>query len=508
MSERKILIIGNKIYTHDKNNPEVNWILVRNDLIIDLGKGSPPKSLDFEILDLSSFYGLPGFIDSHVHLANTALSEIFLDLSKFMSIRDIIKTLEAIRDNIPKREWIVAKEFDPQNVEEKRDIKREELDRYFSSHPVFIIRKDSHSSIINTLAEEFLDIPFTERKEDNILKAKAHQIAIGKVYQRIDPSLLIQGIIKVTRKAIEKGITTIHALEGGYTSPPNTPNLLLGIEHYLPLQLVIYYQTTSISKVKSINLQRIGGCLLIDGSVSSKTAAFFEPYHGDENNYGILYWESNTLENFVKSAHNDGLQIAFHAVGDRGIDLLLKTYKKILKNYPKEDHRHRIEHFEYPKIEHIELAKDLGLNISVQPSFLHFWGREGKLYENYLGKERAKRIIPLRELWDAGISIGGGSDSSITPLDPLLGIHSAINHPNPEESLSIEEALKIFTYNGAYLAFLEKRKGSLGSGKIADIVFLNKDPLLINPKDFYSSLEVIATISRGKLVYKKEDIKI
>ncbi len=508
MSERKILIIGNKIYTLDESNHEVNWILVKNDTIIDLGRGIPPKSLDFNILDFSSFYGLPGFIDSHVHLANTALTEIFLDLSKFTSIKDIIYALEAIRDNTPKGEWIVAKEFDPQNVKEKRNLSREELDKFFPFHPVFIIRKDSHSSIINTLAEKLLEIPSVNGKEDNILKSKAFQIAIGRVYQRINLSLLIQGIIKVTRKAVEKGITSIHALEGGYTSPPNTPNLLLGIEHYLPLQLIIYYQTTSISKVKSINLPRIGGCLLVDGSVSSKTAAFFEPYQGDENNYGILYWEPDTLENFIKSAHNDGLQIAFHAVGDRGIDLILKAYKKILKNYPREDHRHRIEHFEYPRVEHIKLARELGLNISVQPSFLHFWGGEGKLYENYLGKERAKRIIPLRELYKEGITIGGGSDSSITPLDPLLGIHSAINHPNPEESLNIKEALKIFTYNGAYLAFLEKKKGSLNIGKIADIVFLNKDPLSVNPKDFYSSLEVVATISKGQLVYKREDIKI
>ncbi|MCX7845958.1 MAG: amidohydrolase [Dictyoglomaceae bacterium] len=508
MQERKILIVGNKIYTQDKSNPEVNWILIKNDIVIDLGKGNPPESLDFHILDFSSFYGLPGFIDCHVHLANTALSEIFLDLSKFTSIKDIINVLEAIRDNTPKGEWIVAKEFEPQNIDEKRNISREELDKNFPYHPVFIIRKDSHSSIINTLAEKLLDIPSLEGKEDNVLKARAHQIAVGKVYQKIDPSLLIQGIIKVTRKAIEKGITTIHTLEGGYTSPPNTPNLLLGIEHYLPVQLVIYYQTTSISKVKSINLPRIGGCLLIDGSVSSKTAAFFEPYKEDENNYGILYWEPETLESFIKSAHNDGLQIAFHAVGDRGIDLILKTYKKILKNYPREDHRHRIEHFEYPKIEHIKLARELGLNISVQPSFLHFWGGQGKLYENYLGKERARRIIPLRELYNEGITMGGGSDSSITPLDPLMGIHSTLNHPNPEESLNIFEALKIFTYNGAYLSFLEKKKGSLSRGKIADIVFLNKDPFSVNPKEFYSSLEVIATISKGQLVYKKEDIKI
>lgn len=504
MPENKILVIGDKIYTQDKNNPEVKWILIEKSKIIDLGRGNPPISSDFTVFDFSSLFGFPGFIDSHVHLANTAITEISLDLSNFTSIKEIIKALKAIRDNIPPKEWIIAKEFDPQNIQEKRDIKREELDKYFPHHPIFVVRKDAHSSIINSLGEKLLEIPNIEGKEDNILKSKAHQIAIGKVYQGIEPSLLVQGIIKTTREAVKKGITTIHTLEGGYTSPPNTPRFLLGIEHYLPLQLVIYYQTTSISKVKSLNLPRLGGCLLIDGSVSSRTAAFSEPYLGHEDNYGILYWELETLENFVKTAHNEGLQLAFHAVGDRGIDLILKAYKKILKNYPRNDHRHRIEHFEYPKKEHIKLAGELEINLSVQPSFLYFWGGEEKLYEKYLGKERAKRIIPLRELYDENIVIAGGSDSSITPLNPLLGIHSAINHPNPEESLSIKEAFEIFTYNGAYSAFLEKEKGSLSRGKIADMVFLNKDPFSINPKDFYSSIEVVATISKGQLVYKKE----
>jgi len=503
MLKRKTLIIGKKIYTLDDYNPEINWVLIENERIIDLGKGNPPLSPEFNILDFSSYIGFPAFIDPHVHLASTALSQVFLDLTNFKSIKEIIKALEAVRDNTQEGEWIIAKEFDPQNVEERRNITREELDKSFPYHPILIVRKDSHSSIINTLGEKILEIGEFEDKEDNLLKGKIHQIVIGKLYQKIEPSLLVKGIIKVSRQAIEKGVTTIHVLEGGYTSPPNTPNLLLGIKHYLPIQMIIYYQTTSLSKVKSLNLPRLGGCLLIDGSVSTKTAAFYEPYIGDEQNFGIIYWEIESLENFIKTAHNEGYQIALHAVGDRGIDFLLKVYKKILKNYPREDHRHRIEHFEFPRREHIKIVKDLGITISLQPSFLHFWGGEGKLYENYLGKERARRILPLREMYDENIILAGGSDSPITPIDPLLGIHSAINHPNPEESLTIKDAFKIFTYNSAYISFLEKEKGSISKGKYADIIFLNKDPFTVETKNFYSSIEIIATISKGELVYKK-----
>jgi len=495
--KNKLLVIGNNIYTQNKNKEIVKWVLIEGSKIVDLGLHDPPINENFDVLDFSQYFGLPGFIDSHVHLANSAITEVSLDLSNFTSIKEIIKALEAIRDSLPEKEWIIAKEFDFQRVIENRNITLEELDKHFPSHPVIIIRKDSHSSIINSLAKKLLEV---DTEGDNILIGTNHQIAIGKVYQKIDVSLLVQGIIKITKKAVEKGITTIHALEGGYTSPPNTPQLLLGLQHYLPVQIIIYYQTTSISKVKSLNLPRIGGCLLVDGSVSSMTAAFYEPYL-IEPTTGILYWERESLENFIRSAHNEGLQLAFHAVGERGIDLLLKAYQKVINENPRE-HRHRIEHFEFPKKEHIKLAKELGVVISTQPSFLHYWGGKGKLYENYLGEERAQRVMPLKSIYSEGVKLCGGSDSSITPLDPILGIHSALNHPNEAESLDINSAIEMFTINGAYASFSEKEKGSIEKGKYADIVFLNKDPFNTSPKDFYSEIKVVAVISKGQLVYK------
>ncbi|MFN3699832.1 MAG: amidohydrolase, partial [Dictyoglomus sp.] len=258
----------------------------------------------------------------------------------------------------------------------------------------------------------------------------------------------------------------------------------------------------SISKVKELNLKRIGGCLLVDGSISTLTAALSEPYVGTEN-YGVLYWDLDSLINFIKTAHKEDFQIAFHAVGDRGIELILRAYKKVLKEYPKEDHRHRIEHFELPTQEHIRLASELKLNLSLQPSFLYFWGGEGKLYEELLGKERAKKIIPLRSILKNKIIAGGGSDSSVTPINPLLGIYSALSHPNVEERVSLLEALRMFTYNSAYIGFLEKEKGSIEKNKDADLIVLEKDIFSIRAPEEILNISIIATISKGNFVYKK-----
>lgn len=495
---KKYFIKAKKIYTLDKFNTTYKWLLIDNKKVRELGNNSLPLESEIPIIDLSDYTVLPGFIDSHVHLTSTAINEISLDLSLFTSIKEIIKSLEAIRDSLSEGEWIIAKEFDFSKIEEKRNITLEELDKHFQKHPVFIVRKDAHSSIINSLGSKILEI---EIPKDGVLKEKEHQIAIGKVYQNIDPSLLVKGIIKTLKKASEKGITTIHALEGGYTSPPNSPNLLLGISQYFPIDVIIYYQTTSINKVKALNLKRIGGCLLVDGSISTLTAALSEPYVGTDN-YGILYWDLDTLVNFIKTAHKEDLQIAFHAVGDRGIDLLIKAYKKVLKDNPKENHRHRIEHFELPNEEHLNLVSELNLNLSLQPSFLYFWGGKNKLYDKLLGEERAKRIIPLKSIIKKDIIAGGGSDSSVTPIDPFLGIYSALTHPNPEERITLQEALKMFTYNSAYIGFLEKEKGTIEKDKHADLIILKKDIFELESIEELLTIDVIATISKGKFVYK------
>jgi len=187
----------------------------------------------------------------------------------------------------------------------------------------------------------------------------------------------------------------------------------------------------------------------------------------------------------------------------------LKAYQRVLKEIPKEDHRHRIEHFELPQKEHIKIVSQLNLTLSLQPSFLYFWGGEGKLYEQLLGKERAKRIIPLRSILNENIVAGGGSDSSVTPMDPFLGIYSAINHPNEEERITLEEAIKMFTYNSAYIGFLEKEKGSIEKGKDADLVILEKDPFEIKDsrginkyKSFRHNFKRKIRLQRSKLNYE------
>ena len=206
----------------------------------------------------------------------------------------------------------------------------------------------------------------------------------------------------------------------------------------------------------------------------------FDSYKDAPDNLGNLFFTEGELKEFIKQAHSMNLQVSVHAVGPRAIDLLVNTYEKVLRGNPKKDHRHRIEHFELPDPSQIPKAKSLGLVLAMHPAYEFFFREEDNMYDTRLGKNRALLTNPFRSILDEGIIVAGCSDSDVLPLDPLLGIHAAVNHPNPQSRVSAYEALEMFTINGAYSIFQENEKGSLKPGKKTDFIVLDKNPLMIN----------------------------
>jgi hypothetical protein len=268
----------------------------------------------------------------------------------------------------------------------------------------------------------------------------------------------------------------------------------------VPVDLVVYYQTTRVESALGLGLPRIGGCILVDGGHEARTAAFLEPYADNPQNYGVLYFTQEELNAFVWDAHSHGLQVAVHAIGSAAIDQALNAYEQALERLPRSDHRHRIEHFEHPVPGQIIRAARLGVAVGIQPAFNHYWPHPH--FVASLGPERAARANPLRSLMQAGIPLGGGSDAPITPLDPFLGIQSAVAYSRPEERLSVDQALRLFTLDAAWLAFEEKRKGSVEEGKQADLVVLDRNPLKVPPAEL-QDIQVVMTIHRGEIVYQR-----
>jgi predicted amidohydrolase YtcJ len=302
--------------------------------------------------------------------------------------------------------------------------------------------------------------------------------------------------------ALRKGVTTLHALDGGQRDSKAVP-FLLRIKDDLPIKLVLYNQTLKVKESLDLGLPRIGGCISADGAFESHTAALFEPYADEPDNYGTLTYTQQEMSDFILRAHQNDLQIAVHCEGDRAIEQVLCAYERALRYLPRKNHRHRIEHFEIPTENQLERVAKAGVVVDMQPAFLPvFFFRDGvERYETFLGRARLKRIHPYRTMLSYGILMAGGSDSPVTKIDPLWGIMAAANHLHTEERLSVLEAIKLFTINGAKFAFEEDQKGSIETGKRADLVILPEDPCSVAPERI-GKIPIGMTLVDGKIAFR------
>jgi predicted amidohydrolase YtcJ len=227
--------------------------------------------------------------------------------------------------------------------------------------------------------------------------------------------------------------------------------------------------------------------------------ALYEPYNREKDR-GVLYYDDETVYQFMSNAHALNMQFAMHAAGDRAIDQYLNAYARVVKEQGRKDLRHRIEHFSLPSQRAIEMAAEHQFALPMQPSFPQLWDDPANsAYGEIFGRDRADRMEPFYDICMAGGRICGGSDSPITPVDPLNGIHACVNETNPRRRLGVTEAIQLFTINGAWAAHEDKIKGTIEEGKLADLVILNKDPY-DDPKNI-RDISVEMTIVEGRLAY-------
>jgi predicted amidohydrolase YtcJ len=242
----------------------------------------------------------------------------------------------------------------------------------------------------------------------------------------------------------------------------------------------LFFQTMDEQKVLKRRLPRIGGCFVtaLDGCYGSEDAALLEPYAHDPNNRGVLYYPDEVVTEFCKRANRLGLQIELHAIGDRAFVQAVGAIESALKDFPRADHRHTIIHACLPTAAGLETCARLGIGIAIQPAFLR-WDEEPLDYLERIMGERAYRISPLATMRKLGIKMCGGSDAPCTVPDPIEGIWAAANHYVGEESLSVQDALNLYTIEAARTGFDETERGSLELGKRADMALLSEDILSV-----------------------------
>jgi predicted amidohydrolase YtcJ len=245
---------------------------------------------------------------------------------------------------------------------------------------------------------------------------------------------------------------------------------------------------------------RIGAIkILADGSLGAHTAAFKEPYSDQPESTGMMLYTAEELGRLVIQGHEADFQLAIHAIGDYAVETVLNTLDEALSRAPKENHRHRVEHASVLSENAIRHMKRLNLIASVQPHFVvsDFWAADR------VGPERARWVYPFKSLITEGITVAGGSDCPVEPINPLFGIQAAVARETlPEERITVNDALRMYTINGAYASFEDDAKGSIEAGKLADLIVLSKNPLTVE-SDKIRDIAVEMTIIGGKIVHRE-----
>lgn len=397
--------------------------------------------------------------------------------------------------------------LDQQKLIENRLPTRADLDLFCNDAPVFLNSVEYQKSVLNTYALLYYKIPFTlegvefdrNQMPTGIISHHANSILRGNVLRNIPNTKRMEAVQELMQEVVQKGITTINAMEGGRMYSDKDAEFVYESKDSFPIDVTLFYQTMDIELIKEMNLNRIGGCFYLDGTFSARTAALSFDYADSPGTRGGLNFTQEELNEFVLECYSNKLQLALYTIGDRAIEQALTAHEQALARTGNYGLRHRLEHAELPSVDHLKRAADLGILFSMTPAYEYFWGGPGKMNHKRLG-DHYRLTNPLRRILDAGIIICGGSDCDVTPADPMLGIHAAVNHPVPEHRVSLIEALRMYTINGAYGIFEEKIKGSLEPGKTADIIILDRD-LLETPPEELKEVKVSVTLRKGERLY-------
>ena len=510
-----LIIKNGKVLTMDENNGRAEWIAAGRGKILKTGRGDGWKEFvsgETRVIDAEGNTVVPGFIDSHFHLVMTALGARWVNLESVRDFDAMGEMLRAAAAEDPTKP-VIASRLEWEYLKEKRMPDRYDLNVYCRDTPVAVYAADYQILSVNTCGLLHFKIPFalegTKTDENGIPTG----IFTGKAGARLDTEILNSfddefidcAVEKVMPELLKYGITTVAAMEGGKMNVEfhrdRDSEYVYRNRLKFPIDMELFYPTVDIDYVAEKGLKRIGGALYVDGTLGNRSAALLSPYSDKEDTSGVLIFSGDALKKFVLECYRRNIQVAFDAIGDRAVEECLDALEYAEKRYGKKDLRCRIEHSEMITVSQMERAKKLSAIISMQPVYEGIWGGRGKMYEDRLG-ERFARTNQFRELFDRGLIVCGGSDSDVTEPNPLLGIHYAVNHPVDCHSITVEEAVRMYTSNGAYALFRENETGSIVEGMNADIAVLDADIETVDRKKI-KDVKVAFTVKDGEILYEK-----
>ncbi|MEO7804194.1 MAG: amidohydrolase [Actinomycetota bacterium] len=502
--------IADRFITADPALAEADWIVVSGGRIIQVGQGEPAAG-DVRPIRLPGTV-LPGLIDSHVHLTTTGLYSLGLD---FRGCRSVVELLDEVRRYLATNtdEWVIGGNFDPGRNTDARMPTSDELNTVSGDRKLVVSRADGHSCALNAKGLAAIGLPprLTGIEVDHsgqasgVLADEANYEARRRFFSQLPEEQILRAQHEAARIALSRGVTTVHEMSGGSFMGDKDFEVLT--ERFIaeaPIHVRPYLATTDVGRVVAKGLDCIGGDLFLDGSIGSRTAAMTVPYE-NELGKGHLYHDDDEIVEFFANASRAGLQAGVHAIGDAAIEQALNCLEEAFVTLGPEGAmgarrlRHRIEHFECVSEVQIQRACRLGVLASVQPMFDRYWGGVGGMYESRLGN-RSKTMNPFSLMVESGMVLAGGSDSTVTPLDPFMGIAAAMNHHEDRFRVTFPDALAMFCVSGALSAHEEAERGSISVGKVADLCVIERDPTGLSPDEVAGSV-VLQTWVSGRLAW-------
>ncbi len=534
-----LVIINAKVLTIDKDNPAAQAVAIKGELIIAVGTTTEISHMiekgTTKVIDAGGRLVIPGFNDAHVHFG--PLDPDYIELRYTTDPSAITEKVKAQIARSKPGELISGGHWEHEMFTDKKWPSKELIDKVSPDNPVVLSRADGHSVLVNSYVLKASGItkntsnPFGgEIQKDpvtgeptGILKENAESIiTTGEVkVQRTkeeEYARLWQGYLLALKEARELGVTSIQIpgsadfeayqklqKDGELTSRIDIGRSLTADTMILKEYLVLKKQFPGEG-----NWIRFGYLkAFIDGTIGSGTALMFEPFTDDPSTSGLSMMPYEEFENMVIAADKFGFQLGVHAIGDKGNNWTLNAYEKAQQVNGKRESRHRDEHAQTLIMSDIPRFAQLGVIPSMQPTHCI---SDKKFCEKRIGSERAKGAYAWKSLADEGAMLAFGTDYQVEPLNPMEGLYASVTRKDrlgeagqgwfPEQKITMEQAINFYTLGSAYAQFMEKRKGMIKPGYLADIVITDKDLLAI-PENEIMKTKVDYTITGGKVVYAK-----
>lgn len=529
-SQNRTAYINGKIWTVDARQPEVSAVVTEGEKIIYTGTNEQAKALVAgcgTVVDLAGKRVLPGFIDNHTHFLAGGFYLGGINLRPAKSVAEfkaIIKNYAQVHPG----EWITGGDWDHEAWDIKDLPRKEWLDEVAPDNPVFVSRFDGHMGVANSKALALAGITKQspvpaggETEKDSatgeltgILKDNAMNAmfaAIPEPSEKQYDNALQLAIAEAHRNGVTsvQDITLKPDLAAFYRAEKSGK---LNLKVYSRSPIADYNHLVSLgisSGSRSGNITLGSLKAFADGSLGSSTAWFFQPYASNAAVTGLPndIISDGRLLKWCIDADKNGLQLCIHAIGDKANATILDYYEEVNKVNPLRERRMRIEHAQHIRKQDVPRFAKLAVIASMQP---YHCIDDGVWAVKRIGEERLKEAYPIKSLIESGAVVCFGSDWTVAPINPLLGIYAAVTRRTldgknpggwiPEQKITVEQAIECYTINNAYAAFEENIKGSIQPGKDADMVILSDDILSIDPVKI-KEVTVLKTIFNGKVVY-------